>query len=478
MENIVREYHEGQYRNYHEGYIPAKVPYYDHLFGVKSILSFALYRFGEYQNVQIYEDMLNAALGHDLLEDTDISEEEIIAHTNSQLLSLIKELTNPIDDSHTEQYLQQLSNASEEARLIKYADLIENTTCVCHNMQIVSFEWYMDVYRPILFGTMGVLEKTEFPNYPRTAEFLRDTIKMFAHLLHYDKRIPLQYPVKAIQVMREAISDSDLNTHIEKSYSSFRAICKSYRTEYYMSDDDRYGLFRKEFQEGFYDYLSRKRVYTKFSDSSWIRFLEDYSLWYDGKQPCSLLGGAWLVYKDSEEVSVLDKNSFFKLMEAYSIPPSYFKPIPDSCVKPKNHFNMYGNGISGTVRFDLADDGGMYSCDSPIDKDFILTDENGLKAVIFIERTGKKDEIHDHMDPQYVGHGTIEGYTSSRIREIYISERKDNTIWFWISVGNDDLDVLRHYPLWDSYNAFEADWQKRSHEHIQGLGNHFDEIIV
>ena len=119
METIIRKYHKGQYRNYHEGYLPGKVPYYDHLYGVKSILSFALYRFGECQDTQLKEDMLNAALGHDLLEDTAIREDEIVAHTNSRVLSLIKELTNPIDDAHTEQYRQQLSTASEEARLIK-----------------------------------------------------------------------------------------------------------------------------------------------------------------------------------------------------------------------------------------------------------------------------------------------------------------------------------------------------------------------
>ncbi len=136
---------------------------------------------------------------------------------------------------------------------------------------------------------------------------------------------------------------------------------------------------------------------------------------------------------------------------------------------------MYGTGISGTVWFDVADDGGMYSGDSPIGKDFILTDESGLKAVVFIERAGKEDEVHNVMDPQYVGHGTIEGYTSPRERKIYISERYNNTVWFYISVGNDDLEVLRNFPLWESYHAFAADRERRDHENIRGLIQYFGE---
>lgn len=241
-----------------------------------------------------------------------------------------------------------------------------------------------------------------------------------------------------------------------------------------MSNDERDRLLSSEIQKGFYDYIRDKRLFPKFNDDSWDRFLEDYSLWHDGKQPCSLLGGAWLVYNDSEEASCLDKSSFFQLMDAYSLPPSYFKPFPDSCIKPKCHFH---SGSSVIVRFDFVDDGGMYSCDSPIDREFILTNENGLKAVIFIERMGKKDEIHNVMDTQYVGRGTIEGYTSPRVRKIYISKREDNTLCFCIPFDKDDYDVLHQFPLWDSYNAYMCDREIIRREHLQGLVARFNKSI-
>ena len=153
MNSLVKKYHYGQYRNNYNGYLPAKVHYIDHLFGVREILSSVLFMFGECKDEQLKKDMCDAAIGHDLLEDTKVTEEEIIAASNPRVLALIKELTNPVDDAHTEQYMDQLSVASEEARLIKYADLIENTSSVCYNYHIVGEEWAHDFYRPIMYGT-------------------------------------------------------------------------------------------------------------------------------------------------------------------------------------------------------------------------------------------------------------------------------------------------------------------------------------
>ena len=148
MEELIRIYHNTQFRNDQGDLIPPKVPYIDHLFGVKSILSYALTKFNECEDPQLFADMCNAALGHDLIEDTDVDEETIIKTTNNRVLSLITELTNPVDDNHTDLYMQQLSMASEEARLIKYADLIENTTSVCYNSHIVGEAWIKNFYHP------------------------------------------------------------------------------------------------------------------------------------------------------------------------------------------------------------------------------------------------------------------------------------------------------------------------------------------
>ena len=181
MEQLIKKYHRQQYRN-------GKVPYTDHLYGVKSVLMSVLNQTGECKGLQLTEDMCNAALGHDLLEDTAVSEAEIVSTANERVLKLIQELTNPVDDAHTEQYMLQLSCASEEARLIKYADLIENTTSVAYNYYTLGEQWLQDFYAPILHRTQDVLAKTVFSTYPHTAEVMRNLLAVAADLLEAKRR--------------------------------------------------------------------------------------------------------------------------------------------------------------------------------------------------------------------------------------------------------------------------------------------------
>lgn len=180
MESLVEKYHKTQYRN------KDKVPYIEHLIGVKSILSSVLEITGECADKTLFNDMLDAALGHDLIEDTDITKDEIIKVSNERVLHLIEELSNPIDDAHTDEYMGQLSNASEEARIIKYCDLLENTTSVCYGLRDLGIDWFYDFYEPILKRTTDNLANTEFINYPKAANLLRSALKMSTSLL-YDK---------------------------------------------------------------------------------------------------------------------------------------------------------------------------------------------------------------------------------------------------------------------------------------------------
>ena len=189
MEQLIKMYHNTQFRNAKENFIPPKVPYTDHLFGVRAILSYALNKFGECKDSQLFSNMCNAALGHDLIEDTNVDEGMIIKETNGEVLSLIRELTNPVDDDHTDQYMQQLSNATEEARLIKYSDLIENTTSVCFNFHIVGLDWVNEFYSPIVHKTMRILENTNFSKYPKTADFMRSVLGMYVTVLDSKKEL-------------------------------------------------------------------------------------------------------------------------------------------------------------------------------------------------------------------------------------------------------------------------------------------------
>ena len=182
MIELITKYHKDQFRNKTEQ-MPPKIKYLDHLIGVKSILSTAIKHCGECTDEKLLQDMFDAALGHDLLEDTDVSNEEIVTAANERVLQYIFELTNPVDDAHTDEYMKKLSTASEEARLIKYADLIENTSSVCYNLHILGNKWVREFYFPIVYPTVSVLEKSLFKKYPRSAGYMHSILKIYLDLI-------------------------------------------------------------------------------------------------------------------------------------------------------------------------------------------------------------------------------------------------------------------------------------------------------
>ena len=96
-------------------------------------------------------------------------------------------LTNPNDDAHTDEYMKKLALGSEEARLIKYADLIENTSSFCYSLHEPNVndpaQRAKDFYLPILTRTTDVLSSTTFELYPKTAEPMQMTLKVYTELL-------------------------------------------------------------------------------------------------------------------------------------------------------------------------------------------------------------------------------------------------------------------------------------------------------
>ena len=73
----------------------------------------------------VQEDMMIAALLHDLLEDTDITVEEIRNQFGKKVASIVKELTKP-EQINKDEWLKSLETASNEAKIIKMADRIDN----------------------------------------------------------------------------------------------------------------------------------------------------------------------------------------------------------------------------------------------------------------------------------------------------------------------------------------------------------------
>ena len=95
------------------------IPYYIHPLRITLILRAA--GFSEFEN----EEIMIAALFHDLLEDTEITSEEIENKFGKKVASIVSELTIS-NSEEKEKYLKNLENASKEAKIIKLADRIDN----------------------------------------------------------------------------------------------------------------------------------------------------------------------------------------------------------------------------------------------------------------------------------------------------------------------------------------------------------------
>lgn len=72
-------------------------------------------------------NILAAAALHDVLEDCEISADELSSVFGSEVTSLVKELTQR-KDQNKDQYIEQISNSSRNARAIKLADRLDNVT--------------------------------------------------------------------------------------------------------------------------------------------------------------------------------------------------------------------------------------------------------------------------------------------------------------------------------------------------------------
>ena len=459
MERLVRHFHRKQFRNHKEGYLPAKIPYADHLLGVKTVLSSSLSKFGECKDKQAFQDMCDAALGHDLLEDTDATEEDVLSATNPHVLALIKELTNPVDDDHTDQYMQQLRTASEEARLIKYADLIENTASVCYCFHVVGEKWAYEFYRPILRRTRAVLEETSFPNYPETAHFMRNSLSVYADLLDVKCKVhPWQYSKKASETIIEAIPEKDLAEITEQNEYKCRRISGAFRNGL-LTHDEALLQVKSVFADGFYGFLSEKRIGVRMTSDNWESFLNDYHLWKEDKLSGTNSAKPWLFYyaekiegglKSGADASALDKRSFFRLMDSFMVPPEFFQPLPREFAKPDFIPMALADDLKIAGEDVWADDGGLSSEGFELGNTITLTDHYGLKSVIKItEHLIGGDSARREAD--YIGDGYIEGYTEKKPHRIKIRLWKGQIFSLYTIADKEDMSEFQSFPLWKAW---------------------------
>lgn len=123
MVNLATKYHAGQVRKFFD----PPVPYIVHPLQVATNVDCL-----NISDQELKIKMICAAIGHDLLEDTSVTGQEIIDVAGEDVLILIKELTNPSKSMKAPRYIRKqvdrdhLKTVSNEAKIIKLIDRTVN----------------------------------------------------------------------------------------------------------------------------------------------------------------------------------------------------------------------------------------------------------------------------------------------------------------------------------------------------------------
>jgi hypothetical protein len=166
MLELVQRAHEKQSRN------NGRVPYWTHLLGVAQILDWALHLTGEQPDEATREDLYLAALGHDLYEDTAVQPIDVRLQFGERVDGWIQGMTNEGGDQNRAAYLAKMASAPEEVRLLKLADLLENTTSCSYAIHDMGVDWMTKTFVPIATEMRAVLDKSTFSTYEATAGVL------------------------------------------------------------------------------------------------------------------------------------------------------------------------------------------------------------------------------------------------------------------------------------------------------------------
>lgn len=163
----------------HTGAIRGKgtVPDWHHLERVSRVLEIILNETGE-GTAEERATIVGAALGHDALEDTDVTPEELAAVFGARGLTLIKGMTNTLGDGHQSEYVAQVSNAEEAVRLIKLSDLYDNVTGVTYELFSLGTKWCDEYFLPIVVPMMDAVLPTDFKTFPKAADRLKQMVRI------------------------------------------------------------------------------------------------------------------------------------------------------------------------------------------------------------------------------------------------------------------------------------------------------------
>ena len=283
------------------------------------------------------------------------------------------------------------------------------------------------------------------------------------------------------------LSNEKVNQCVDEAFLIFQDIWERFNYGEY-TDDEFWNRMGETHYNYFYGFLQKNGLRTVFNAKSWLRFLDDFSLWSDKGHPNSSVGEPWLLDDNlddhiedktwlkvvrsardyglpancfEDEASIYDKSQFFILMKAFHITTDYFEPMPEGIIAPDKHWkHAYNDGCTYVIGYNCVDDNGLLSEEDPVGKTYTLKNDMGLKAIVkIIEDRRKQDRTNidcDDFSPlgEYLAEGYIEGYTAIERSYPKIVIRTDGkgtithlgTFECW-----KDSNAFCQYPLWQEY---------------------------
>lgn len=143
---------------------------------------------GEVISEERCDVFFRACLGHDLLEDTHVTEEEIESRWGGEVLHLIQGMTNKKGDTDFDDYIEHLSHTSDEVLLVKLADIWSNVSHSVTKWEIMDKEWVVDFWLPLLHRYEHAFFHRPIETYPKTTERMKrdihEDIRTLENLVH------------------------------------------------------------------------------------------------------------------------------------------------------------------------------------------------------------------------------------------------------------------------------------------------------
>lgn len=134
-------------------------------------------------NDDIKLKLYKAALGHDLLEDTSCTSEDLYDQWGPDVLSFVQALTNFKGDDDVKEYTEGLKHVDEAVMLIKLADIYSNVVNSVREFESIDLNWFGSFWLPLLHKYENNLLCRKPIKYPITIA------KMLAAISEQRKRL-------------------------------------------------------------------------------------------------------------------------------------------------------------------------------------------------------------------------------------------------------------------------------------------------